>query len=225
MKNEGSPEFRLQAKLPPAESPLKSKHSFESEKTRSSGQSQRVEEDGRRRETEPTEDSAIETLKEELRRKEEAIKRLLEYDRGLGPVHHSQPDPQRSLTPMDLYQMSSQIRSPNAQAAPPFSHSPINKHLSISPFRGDQRDQSVFVSNGALMAQKEQAAETLSLLDMAKHPAFQQPKYTTKHPKVHEDNPITGLSRQQTNDHSPLAGYGAMLFPASKAPISLRRML
>jgi hypothetical protein len=184
-----------------------------------------VEEDGRRREAEPTEDGEIETLKEELRRKEEAIKRLLEYDRSQGPIHRSQPDQKRSLTPMDLYQMSSQVKSPIAQAVPPFSHSPINKPLSVSPFRGDQRDQSIFVSNGALMAQKDQPAEAFSLLDMAKHPAFQQPKYTTKHPKIHEDNPITGLSRAQTNDHSPLAGYGAMLFPASKAPHSLSRML
>lgn len=184
-----------------------------------------MEEDGRRREAEPTEDGEIETLKEELRRKEEAIKRLLEYDRSQGPIHHSQRDPKRSLTPMDLYQMSSQVKSPIAQTVPPFSHSPINKPLSVSPFRGDQRDQSIFVSNGAQMAQKDQPAEAFPLLDMAKHPAFQQPKYTTKHPKIHEDNPITGLSRAQTNDHSPLAGYGAMLFPAPKAPHSLRRML
>ena len=169
-------------------------------------------------------------MKGELKRKEEEIKRLMEYDRSHNPIHTIKPDPPRSLTPMDLYQMSTQGKTPAASIPPPFSHSPNAKPKSVSPFRGDQREQSIFVSNGTLMTHKDPAAEAFSLHDLSKHPAFQQPKYTTKHPKVHEDNPITGtlhtgLSRQQVADYSPMAGYGAMLFPAGKAPINLRRML
>ena len=168
----------------------------------------------------------MEILKEELRRKEEEIKRLLEYDRSHSPIRPTPPtDLPRTLSPLELYQRGVQSRTPVPQipSLSPLNHQP----RSISPFRGDQRPIGRFVSNGNLVTRKDQS-ERFNLQDLAKNPLFQQPKYTTKHPKIHEDNPITGthypgLSRHQlTTDHSPMAGYGSMLFPASH---TLRRML
>ena len=203
----------------------RSKTSLESEKTVSTRPSQNASipsDDPRIKEADLTDPLEIELLKEELRRKDEEIRRLLQYDRSRTPVAPPRPDPTRSLTPLELYQLGA------APHTPSHSVSPLAKPKSVSPFRGAEV-KSVFAANGGLVAQ-----DSMAVHDLARLPAFQQPKYTTKHPKVHADNPITGewhvgLARMQTDDgRRGFADYGSMLmapFKGGEAQTGHRKQL
>lgn len=181
LKNEGSPEFKVGTFAYQVDAISRSKASFESEKSGSTRPSQNNPEgDSHKPELDPTEALEVELLKEELRRRDEEIRRLLQYDRSLTPIAPARPDPARSLTPLELYQKS--------MPQPPAQH---EKPKSVSPFRGDQRGPSVLAANGSFVAHRD-PLELPSVHELAKLPHFQQPKYTTKHPKVHLDNPITG---------------------------------
>lgn len=110
-KNQGSPEFRVGTYAYPG-SPDRSKSSLDTPKPPPKRKS--------------PDEAELEALREELRRKEEELKKLLE----------PKPDPTRSLSPLDLYRLGVHYRSPS----PPkiLSQSPFVQYP-MSPFRSPPR--------------------------------------------------------------------------------------
>jgi len=122
-KNQGSPEFRVGTYVYPGSSDME-KSTLDTPKPPPLEKSQEALE--------------LEALREELKRKEEALRKLLEKEREPTPRPPPKPDPTRSLSPIDLYRLGVQQKSPSNSPPKILSQSPFAQYPA-SPFRSPLR--------------------------------------------------------------------------------------
>lgn len=123
-KNQGSPEFRVGTYAYPG-SPDRAKSILDTPKPPPQEKSPEAAE--------------LEALREELRRKEEELRKLLEKEREPTPrVPTPRPDPTRSLSPLDLYRLGVQRHSPSNSPPKILCQSPFVQYPT-PPFRSPLR--------------------------------------------------------------------------------------